>query len=47
MKKLKKIFLIRKLFNSGKYPKKYHFIETMGNIEDAVEYKPNRLEWAS
>ena len=30
--------------NSGKYPKKYHFIETMGNIEDAVEYKPNRLE---
>ena len=30
--------------NSGKYPKKYHFIETMGNLEDAVEYKPNRLE---
>ena len=30
--------------NSGKYPKKYHFIETMGDLEDAVEYKPNRLE---
>ena len=29
--------------NSGKYPKKYHFIETMGDLEDAVEYKPNRL----
>ena len=30
--------------NSGKYPKEYHFIETMGDLEDAVEYKPNRLE---
>lgn len=30
--------------NSGKYPKKYHFTETMGDLEDAVEYKPNRLE---
>lgn len=30
--------------NSGKYPKEYHFIETMGDLEDSVEYKPNRLE---
>ncbi|MBR1908551.1 DUF2974 domain-containing protein, partial [bacterium] len=30
--------------NSGKYPRKYHFTETMGDLEDAVEYKPNRLE---
>ena len=30
--------------DNKKYWGKYHFLETMGNLEDAVEYKPNRLE---
>ena len=28
----------------GTKPLEHHFIETMGALEDAVEYKPNRLE---
>ena len=28
----------------GTKPLKHHFIESMGNLEDAVEYKPYRLE---
>ena len=28
----------------GTKPLEHHFIETMGDLEDAVEYKPNRLE---
>lgn len=28
----------------GTYPLKYHFIEGMGDLENAVEYKPTRLE---
>ena len=29
--------------NSGEYYTKYHFINTMGNLENAVEYKSNRV----
>ena len=28
----------------GTKPFEHHFIETMGDLEDAIEYKPNRLE---
>ncbi|MBR1907430.1 hypothetical protein IJ818_00660 [bacterium] len=30
--------------DNKKYWGKYHFLETMGDLEDAVEYRPNRLE---